>query len=140
MDRGNPAGYRLVIIDAAGRVVEDHGPTTPAEFRELARQTNEAFRERDHCREVTRTNEARLAMLLNALARAGVLRPEGRVDLSPGLRPYFDAFMVEYENRQTLRKRIDRHLANLRKRAVSWLMNQAGKLAPSLTQFLTKHG
>lgn len=106
----------IVAVDDAGRIVG----TDPGSFREYEEWTPEEF---DRFRadaltaletaallsETARRNEARLRLVLDAAAGAGVFRG-GRVDLSPVLRPYFDAWVVEYEQRRRLSGRIGKWL------------------------------
>lgn len=99
---------QLAILDENGAVIKLYGAITVTEFEAFARRAVE--------------NEARLQILVN--------KPETpkTVQFTPtleGLRPYFNAYMIEYENRTTAIKRINEYMDDKRSQIASWAKKTA---------------
>jgi len=92
------------------RTVRAYEEWTPEEFDRFRADALEALETAAVLTETARRNEARLRLVLDAAAGAGVFRG-GRVDLSPVLRPYFDAWVVEYESRRRWHGRLTKWLS-----------------------------
>lgn len=119
---------RLAIVetDDTGKVssiVRDIEDCTSAEWDEIMRITQENA---EKARLLT-DNEVKLNLLLQGMASAGLFR-ENKLDLYPTLKPCFETFMAEYEQKKGLAKRFDAWQRKMRTKLLKKFFDVAGTL------------